>query len=65
MELVLTGTPVPATELERFGLINKVCQAGEDVVQAAVAVAERVASLSAPAVQLAKQAVKTGKSGLK
>jgi enoyl-CoA hydratase len=61
MELVLTGDPRPATEMERFGLVNKVCSAEEDVLEEATKLAERVAAYSAPAIGLAKQAIKAGK----
>lgn len=60
MELILAGTPVSALELERLGVVNRVCTADEDVVQVALETAGRIALFSAPAVALAKQAVKTG-----
>ena len=62
MELVLTGSPTTATELERFGIVNRVFTPDEDVLGESIKVAETVAWLSAPAVGLAKQAVKTGKT---
>ncbi|KAF2474851.1 enoyl-CoA hydratase [Lindgomyces ingoldianus] len=61
MELVLTGSQTTATEMERFGIVNKVCP-GEDVVEEALKVAETVASFSAPAVGLAKQAVQAAEA---
>jgi enoyl-CoA hydratase len=60
MELVLTGLPTTATNMERFGIVNKVVAADQDVVEEAVKVAEAIAALSSPAVGLAKQAVKAG-----
>jgi len=62
MELVLTGSPTTANEMERFGIVNKVVAADEDVVDEALRIAEKIAAFSAPAVGLAKQAVKAGKS---
>lgn len=61
MELVLTGSPTTATEMERFGVVNKVCSAEEDVLEESLKVARVVATFSAPAIGLAKQAVKAGK----
>lgn len=60
MQLVLTGSLVSAPEMERFGVVNRVMAADEDVVEEAVRVAETIAAYSAPAVGLAKQAVKAG-----
>lgn len=62
MELVLTGSPTTADEMERFGVVNKAVAVDEDVVQEALKIAERIAAFSAPTVELAKQAVKAGES---
>ncbi|KAF2737763.1 enoyl-CoA hydratase [Polyplosphaeria fusca] len=62
MELVLTGRSTTAAELERFGVVNRVCLPEEDVVEQTMAVAKTVASFSAPAVGLAKQAVRTAEA---
>ncbi|KAF2683285.1 enoyl-CoA hydratase [Lentithecium fluviatile CBS 122367] len=62
MELVLTGSPTTAGEMERFGIVNKVVAAGEDVVEEALKVARVIAAFSAPAVGLAKQAVKAAEA---
>ncbi|ORY16302.1 enoyl-CoA hydratase [Clohesyomyces aquaticus] len=61
MELVLTGAQTTAAEMERFGIVNRVYPV-EDVVEEALKVAEAVASFSAPAVGLAKQAVQTAEA---
>ncbi|KAF2178612.1 enoyl-CoA hydratase [Zopfia rhizophila CBS 207.26] len=61
MELVLTGSPTTAIEMERAGIVNKAWPT-EDVVEAATKVAETVASFSAPAIGLAKQAVRTAET---
>lgn len=60
MEMILTGVPVVAPEMERFGLVNRVCTADQSVVEEACKVANVVAAFSQPAVGLAKQAVKAG-----
>lgn len=61
MELILTGSPTTAAEMERFGLVNRVCSAEQDVVEEALKVAGVVAAYSAPAIGLAKQAIRAGK----
>jgi enoyl-CoA hydratase len=61
MELILTGSPTTASEMERFGVVTKVCPAEDDVLEEALKVAIVVAAYSAPAIGLAKQAVKAGK----
>jgi enoyl-CoA hydratase len=62
MELVLTGSPISAIEMERFGIVNKVVTDDEDVVEEALRIAQKIAAFSAPAAGLGKQAVKVGKS---
>lgn len=60
--MILTGTPAPATEMERLGLINRVVLPTQDVCDEALQVAQNIASFSSPAIGLAKQAVVAGKS---
>ncbi|KAH7132410.1 enoyl-CoA hydratase [Dendryphion nanum] len=62
MELILTGSPRTAAEMERFGIVNRVCSAEEDVLEEALKVAQVVASFSAPAIALGKQAVKAAET---
>jgi len=64
MEIILTGSTTTATEMERFGIVNKVSTAEEDVVEEAFKVAEAIAAFSVPAIGLAKQAVKAGKHSI-
>ncbi|KAG9501772.1 hypothetical protein J7337_007463 [Fusarium musae] len=59
MEFVLTGEPASGAELERLGVVTKVFPK-PDVVQAATALAEKIARLSAPVIKTAKKAVLTG-----
>lgn len=61
MELVLTGSPTTASAMERYGIVNRVVEVGQDVLEEALRVAQIVAAFSAPAIGLAKQAVKAGK----
>ena len=56
MEMILTGRMMDAEEAERSGLASRVVPAA-DVVDEAVAVAERIAHFSAPTVALAKASV--------
>jgi enoyl-CoA hydratase len=60
MELILTGSTVTALEMERFGVVNQVMSPDQDVLEATLEIARRVASFSAPAMGLAKQAVLAG-----
>lgn len=60
MELILTGTTTSATEMERLGVVNRVASSEEDVLEVAKTVARSIASFSAPAIGLAKQAVLAG-----
>jgi enoyl-CoA hydratase len=61
MELVLTGSPSTAMQMDRLGLLNKVCSPDEDVLDEAIRLAKTVAANSSAATGLAKQAVKAGK----
>lgn len=60
MELILTGNSVPASEMERYGVVNHVVPMNSNVVEEAVKLARTIASHSIPVVGLAKQAVKAG-----
>jgi enoyl-CoA hydratase len=60
MELILTGTPTTATEMAHLGVVNRAVLPEEDVLEETLKIARRIASLSAPAVGMAKQAVLAG-----
>ncbi|KAH9878604.1 hypothetical protein IAQ61_001876 [Plenodomus lingam] len=62
MEMILTGAPASANEMERLGVINRVVSATQDVVDEALQVAQKIASFSAPAIGLAKKAVETAET---
>ena len=57
MELLLTGDMIDAAEAQRMGLVNRVVPAGT-AVEAAVALARRVARHSGPALRLGKRGVR-------
>jgi enoyl-CoA hydratase len=61
MEMILTGLPVTADDMERRGLVARVIPADQDVLKEALNTAQMILTRSAPAVRLAKQAVKAGK----
>lgn len=56
MELVLTGDPIPADRAAQFGLVNEVVEP-EKVVEAALALAERIAANAPLAVQASRRVV--------
>lgn len=56
MDLCLTGRQMDAAEAERCGLVARIVPASE-VVNEALKAAEKIASLSLPAVMMAKEAV--------
>ncbi|KAK7431666.1 hypothetical protein QQZ08_001885 [Neonectria magnoliae] len=58
MEFVLTGDSASGSEFERLGVVSKVFPTSE-VIPAATKLAERIAGLSGPVIQTAKQAVLT------
>jgi enoyl-CoA hydratase len=60
MELILTGTPATAAEMERLGVVNRVVPNTEDVLCEAMKIARTIASFSSPAIGLAKQAILAG-----
>ncbi|KAK3985304.1 ClpP/crotonase-like domain-containing protein [Cladorrhinum sp. PSN332] len=61
MELILTGDAATGQELERLGLVSKVFPR-DQVVDQALALAEKIAAKSAPVARLAKQAVLTAEN---
>lgn len=56
MELALTGDLLPATEARQWGLVNRLVPAGQ-ALEAALALAERIAANGPMAVRVAKQVV--------
>jgi enoyl-CoA hydratase len=56
MEMCLTGRMMDAAEAERAGLVSRIVPAA-DLVDEAVKVAERIASMSRPVVMLCKESV--------
>src|SRR5262252_319533 len=56
MDMVLTGRMMDAAEAERSGLVSRVV-AAEKLLEEALAVAARIASMSRPSVMIAKEAV--------
>ena len=58
-ELVLSGEPVGAETAERIGLVNRVCSE-EDVVEAALATAAKIAQRGPLAVATAKRVIQEG-----
>jgi enoyl-CoA hydratase len=56
MDMVLTGRMIDADEAERMGLVSRVVPA-EKLIEEAVATAQHIASMSRPAVLLAKECV--------
>ena len=55
MQLLLTGEPISADEALRWGLINQVVPDGSSVLEAAVALAERITCNAPLAVQASKR----------
>ncbi|HEV7285625.1 enoyl-CoA hydratase [Kaistia defluvii] len=56
MDMVLTGRMIDAAEAERIGLVSRVVPAAE-LVDQAIAAAQKIAGLSRPSVLMAKEAV--------
>jgi enoyl-CoA hydratase len=56
MDMILTGRNMDAAEAERSGLVSRVVPA-DKLLEEALGVAKRIASLSRPAVMIAKEAV--------
>ena len=63
LELTLTGDSIDATRAQSLGLINQVVEPGE-VLEAAVALAERIARNGPLALQATKQLVRTASTDL-
>jgi cyclohexa-1,5-dienecarbonyl-CoA hydratase len=59
-ELILEGTPIPAVEAARIGLVNRVVN---DVEREATLWAERIAGKSAAVIALARRAARRGGQG--
>ena len=60
MEFILTGDSATGADFHTLGVINKVFPKPEEVLPAALKLAERIAIMSGPVVKAAKQAVLTG-----
>jgi enoyl-CoA hydratase len=58
-QLLMTGELISAAEAHRWGLVNRVCPAGE-LMEAAMELAERIAANSPAAVQQAKRSARMG-----
>ena len=58
MEMILTGRMMDAVEAERAGLVARIVPLA-DLIKEALKVASQIAELSAPVVQLARQAVQS------
>lgn len=61
MEFILTGDSATGAEFERLGVVTRAFPK-EQVLDKALALAEKIASLSGPVIKAGKQAVLTGKS---
>lgn len=62
MDMILTGTPATASQMERLGAISRVVSPDQDVLNVAIHVAQEIAAFSTPVVGLAKQAIVAGES---
>ena len=60
MEMILTGNRINAHEAKQVGLVSEVFPA-EKLVEEAIKIAEKIGNHSKIVVQLAKEAVNTGK----
>jgi enoyl-CoA hydratase len=56
MDMVLTGRMIDAAEAERIGMVARVVPA-DKLIEEAMAAADKIASLSRPAVMMAKESV--------
>jgi enoyl-CoA hydratase len=59
MQMLMTGDPIDAQEAHRLGMVNEIHPAGE-LMDAAMRIAEKIASNSPTAVQAVKRAVRLG-----
>ena len=59
MQMLMTGDPITAVEAHRLGMVNEIHPAGE-LMDAALRIAEKIASNSPTAVQAVKRAVQLG-----
>jgi enoyl-CoA hydratase/carnithine racemase len=59
LQMLMTGDPITAQEAYRLGMVNEIHAPGE-LMDAAIAIAEKVASNSPTAVQAVKRAVQLG-----
>ena len=59
MEMILTGEPATAVELEKLGVVTRALPA-EEVLDAALKCARTIAAKSSPVIKLAKQAILIG-----
>jgi len=57
MELCLTGRPIDAYEAEKWGIVNRVVPV-DYLKKEAIALAQKIASFSQPAVQMIKEAIR-------
>ncbi|KAG9197294.1 hypothetical protein G6514_001892 [Epicoccum nigrum] len=62
LEMILTGLPVTAQEMEQRGVVNRVVPPDQDVLEESLKTARLIAARSAPALRLAKHAVKTAET---
>ena len=59
MQMLMTGDPITAAEAHRLGMVNEV-HAREELIDAAMRIAEKIAGNSPTAVQAVKRAVQLG-----
>ena len=59
LQMLMTGDPITAQEAYRLGMVNEIHAAGE-LMDAAIAIAEKIAGNSPTAVQAVKRAVQLG-----
>lgn len=62
MDMVLTGRRITGTQAAEWGLVSRVIGEGENVVEEAVKVGEKIAGFGRVGVQAGKEAVNAGES---